>query len=222
MDETRARRPVTSRKPVPTGGWLVLGLVALATGLGVFAVWFQWGQTRQCLAFFGPVAARRIQSAARVELWTLAAEGDRLRAVERLDVSQAPGLVHLRRGLIEDVNYRWEEPILEEPRNVPERSHRPVQAGDQPVPLRRGRLPAAAWDVAVAFCEPAPDPQPRPAKAGMPTNTATILAFDLDRGGAMTVVGQPGRVPLGRLGPGLRTWVEDTKMRGKSEEKPGF
>jgi hypothetical protein len=217
MDEKGTRRPVTSRGSAPTGGWLVLGLVALATGLGVFAVWFQWGQTRRCLAFFGPVAARRIQSAARVELWTIAAEGDRLRAVERLDVSQAPGLVHLRRGLIEDVNYGWDERSDE-----PEQSRRPDHAGDHPVPPRRPHLPASAWDVAVAFCDLPPDAQPRLWQGELPPTAATILVFDLDAGGAMTVVGQPGRVPLGRLRPGLRTWVEDTKKRERAEEKPGF
>ena len=112
------------------GSALVLGILLLAAGLGAFAVWFQWGQTRRCLAFLGPVAARRIQLAPQVELWMLAADGTTIRAIERLDVSQAPGLVHLRRGLIEDVNYRWEEP---------------VSAGAEPP------LSPSSWDVAFAF-----------------------------------------------------------------------
>lgn len=112
-----------------SGSRLVLGLVLLAIGLAVFAVWFQWGQTRRCLAFYGAVAARSIQAAPRVELWSLAAEPDGVRATTRLDISRAPGLVHLRRGLIEDVNFRWQG------------------GGD----AASGRLPAESWDEAIAF-----------------------------------------------------------------------
>ena len=211
MVETHTQRPISGRSlPAsgvsPIGVWLVVGIMALATGLGAFAVWFQWGQTRRCLEFFGPIAARRIQSAVRVELWTLAAKGDRIRTVERLDVSQAPGLVHLRRGLIEDVNYQWG---LSD------------QDGDHQARPGRGRLASEAWDVAVAFCEPT-DPQADSWATATPVPKVTVLAFDLDEGGAVTVVGQPGRVALGRLRPGLRTWVEGTKHRVFSAGKPGF
>ncbi|MDA0254790.1 MAG: hypothetical protein O3C39_09480 [Planctomycetota bacterium] len=108
----------TGRTPAATavqpagvpGGLIVMALLLLAIGLGVFAVWFQRDQTRRCLAFYGPEAARRIQSAPRVELWQLEARGEGVRAVARRDVSRGPGLVHLRRGLIEDFNYAWEQP----------------------------------------------------------------------------------------------------------------
>ena len=105
-------------------GLLVLGLAAAATG-----IWFQWGQTRRCLAFYGPAAARRISVAPRVELWTLrpGAGPGRLAAVKRLDVSNARGIVHLRRGLVEDANVRWDDGAA------------------------ATRLPDGAWDVALAF-----------------------------------------------------------------------
>jgi hypothetical protein len=108
---------------------VVLGVLVAGLALAGFAVWFQWGQTRRCLEFFGPQVARRIQTAARVELWRLAGSAGRVRVVARQDVSQASGLVHLRRGLIEDVNYRW--PVGEEGQ------------GD--------RMDEAAWDAALAF-----------------------------------------------------------------------
>ncbi|NDC62727.1 MAG: hypothetical protein EBZ59_01765 [Planctomycetia bacterium] len=106
-------------------GLLALGLAAAATG-----VWFQWRQTRRCLAFYGPAVARRISVAPRVELWTLrpGVGHGRLVAEEKLDVSGARGLVHLRRGLVEDANFRW----------------------DGPAPTGE-RLPDDAWDDAVAF-----------------------------------------------------------------------
>lgn len=172
----------------------MLGLVLAGIGLAGFAVWFQWGQTRRCLAFFGPVAARRIQAAPRVELWSLVADGATVRASSRLDVSRAPGLVHLRRGLIEDVNYRWK---ADDARTA--------------VPL-----PAAAWDMAIAFFA-----------AAEGDDAVTVVAFDLDgpddsgREPVATVVGRAGRVVLGPLAPGLKRWIEATKS-GFQPAKSGF
>lgn len=171
------------------GSWLVVGLLVLAIGLALFAVWFQWGQTRRCLEFLGPVAAARLQEAPIVELWSLAATDGQVRGVERFDISRVPGLVHLRRGLVEDVNYRW-----------------PAEAGSG---RGEARLPAATWDVALAFRDEAS------------SSPVTILAFDLDGTGAMTLVGHAGRVELGRLGPGLRRWIETTKA-GFSAGKSGY
>lgn len=159
------------------GGRIVVGLVVLAALLASFAVWFQWNQTRRCLALYGADRARVIQTARRVELWRLAVEpqAGRPLVAERQDISLARGLVHLRRGLVEDANFSW-----------------PDAAGD--------RLPAAAWDEALAFYT---------------SDTATpavILALDLDGGGWLTAVGQPGRVGLGRLRKGLQTWIDATRQ----------
>ena len=91
------------------GSLVVVACVLLGLALASFAVWFQRGQTRRCLAYYGGPASTAIQSAPRVELWDLeprfpvhppAVAG-------RRDVSRAPGLVHLRRGLVEDANFDW-------------------------------------------------------------------------------------------------------------------
>jgi len=151
----------------------VLAMVALAAALASFAVWFQWNQTKRCLALYGPATARSIQYAKRVELWSLAADAGRPRGVTAIDVSKAPGLVHLRRGLVEDANFAWDA-------------------------ASAGRLPAEAWDAALAFYgEGAREP-------------AAVVAFDLDGAGWLTVVGQPGRIGLGRMARGLRTWCAST------------
>jgi hypothetical protein len=40
---------------------------------------------------------------------------------------------------------------------------------------------------------------------------STTLVIDFDpSGGALTVVGQPGRIGLGRIGPGLEKWIRST------------
>lgn len=148
-------------------------MVVLAAALAAFAVWFQWNQTKRCLALYGPATAHAIQDAKRVELWSLAAEGGRPRLVTARDVSRAPGLVHLRRGLVEDANFAWDE-----------------AAG--------GRLPATSWDTALAFYGVA---------SGEPL---AVVALDLDEPGWLTVVGRPGRIGLGRLAKGLRTWIRAT------------
>lgn len=109
---------------------LLVGIVAATVALA-----YQRLQTRRCLDFYGPEAARRVAKAPRVELWQLAPSGrpGRLVATSRLDVTAAKGIVHLRRGLVEDAGFRWAE------------------AG------QAGRLPDAAWDYALMFSDPALD-----------------------------------------------------------------
>lgn len=94
------------------GTWIVVGMLALAVVLASFAIWYQRSQTRRCLEFYGSDHARRIQAAPRVELWQLAptAAGGRLDPVARTDISTARGVVHLRRGLVEDANFAWNRP----------------------------------------------------------------------------------------------------------------
>lgn len=166
--------PVASRSP--SGRRVVAAIVLLGLCLAGFAFWFQWRQTRRCLAFLGADVARAISRADRVELWRLGA-GDRprrLKAVGRQDVSRAPGLVHLRHALVEDASYVWTP------------APRDGTGGPQPLP---------DWEMAIAFFPRRPTDAPE-----------AVLVFDA-RFGAMTVVGRPGRVALGRLGSGLERWV---------------
>ena len=119
------------------GSFLVLGLVGLGVAAAAIGIWFQWQQTRRCLNFYGVETAGQISRAPRVELWRLkprAASGHtgRLAAVQRLDITTAKGLVHLRRGLVEDANFDWGESA---------NSQKP--------------LPDAAWDVAFVFADAA-------------------------------------------------------------------
>ena len=115
--DSHGRRP--SAGLPATGGRLVFGLVILGIALASFAIWFQRHQTRRCLELYGSSVARRIQTAPRVELWEPLPGSDpgntggigepapRFGAARRFDVSRARGLVHLRRGLVEDANFDW-------------------------------------------------------------------------------------------------------------------
>ena len=125
----------------------------------------------------------------------------RLMALHRQDISNAKGLVHLRRGLVEDANFVWSN----------------FQSSAATYPAAQ-RLPVEAWDIAIVFSD-----------SVVASGEPTILAIDLgdqnwqrdqrdqgdqrdqrdqsDRGGAIAVVGRPGRIGLGRIGPGLRKWI---------------
>lgn len=106
-----ATPPSSVARSQPSGAWLVAGMLALGVALAAFALVWQWGQTRRCLAFYGSEAARRIQSAPRVELWRLGPPaGLPPPAEQRTDISQARGVVHLRHGLVEDANFAWAVP----------------------------------------------------------------------------------------------------------------
>ncbi|NDC64527.1 MAG: hypothetical protein EBZ59_11215 [Planctomycetia bacterium] len=110
-----------------------------------------------------------------MRLVVLEASGPRtVRGARSRDVSGAAGLVHLRRGLVEDANFVWPESPPGEP------------------------LGADAWDYALEFSD----------AAGA---VATTLVLDLDpAGGSLAVVGVPGRMALGRVAPGLSTWIRAT------------
>lgn len=187
-----SRPPASQTSPeraagTPRGTWLVVGLLLLGVAAAFTGVWFQRHQTRRCLEFYGPAAARRISAAPMVEL-LLVQPGTgpgRLASHTRIDVSKAPGLVHLRRGLVEDANFGW-----------------PVTGGAAPI-----QLPLDAWDAALVFTEPAGSQSAT--RSGDQGCTTLVVGFD-PSGGGLAVVGQPGRIGLGRIGPGLEKWIRST------------
>jgi len=182
---------ISHRPPPPTGrpsgSRIVVGLLGLGLALAAFALAFQWQQTDNCLDFYGSDVARAITTAPHVELWHLAdgAAAGHLVATGRCDVSRSPGLVHLRRGLVEDANFAWGPPASQQ-------------------------LPSGAWAAALVFS----------AAPGAGPSATLAFGFGPDAA-ALCVVGQPGRVGLGRLGRGLRTWVEATCPRPESSPAAG-
>lgn len=162
-----------------------MGLLLLGLTAATVAIAFQRGQTQRCLDFYGADVAAAVSRAPYVELRRLASVDGRLVAQSRVDISDAKGLVHLRRGLVEDANFDWQAAAAAE---VP--------------------LPQAAWDWAMVFAE-----SPESLAEGRATQLVISLGGEPPAGddaGWISVVGQGGRVGLGRIGPGLATWIEDT------------
>ena len=164
---------------------LVIGLLALGLLAAGIGVWFQWQQTRRCLAFYGTRATEQISKSPFVELWQLkplsgGRHTGRLEAVLVEDITEAKGLVHLRRGLVEDANFQWLEGNTE-----------------------RAPLADAAWDLALVFFDSK--------QKNESERTVVVIDFgENSKKANLTVVGRPGRVALGKLGKGLKTWVEST------------
>jgi len=174
---------------------MVVGLLLMGVAAAVTGVWFQRHQTRRCLEFYGASAARLIAAAPTVELLLVrpGAGPGRLAAQTRIDVSKAPGLVHLRRGLVEDANFGW------------------GAEGTAPS-SSQSRLPAEVWDVALVFTETGGVDSPR--HPGGNGHTTLVIDFD-PAGGYLATVGQPGRIGLGRIEPGLEKWILGTLSAAK-------
>lgn len=181
-----------------SGRRLVVGLVVLGVVAGSVAIAWQRGQTRRCLTFYGADVARAITSAPHVELWSDIRPGARPGswfAGTRRDVSAAKGLVHLRRGLVEDANF-----ILD-----------PAPAPAGGAEGAGGAAPAGgvAWQHVLVFS----DSPVTLVDAGAGGGVAICLdgpdgAGTLPR--RLAVVGRPGVLEIGRIGRGLRAWIDAT------------
>jgi hypothetical protein len=96
---------------------VILVLLLLVAGLAAAgsALWHQYRQTHRALDYWGPDVARLIGHAPSVEL-TARPHGksdsippDKMKSVpQALDISEARGLVHFRRSLLEDQNFDWD------------------------------------------------------------------------------------------------------------------
>ncbi|MEX2175960.1 MAG: hypothetical protein WD872_16480 [Pirellulaceae bacterium] len=105
------------------GKLVVLSIFAVALVAASFAWWWNYNRGRKALEFYGPQAARLIRTAPTVEIlvpieWgdPAANNGDVDGGVipdigysirRRIDVSQAPGLIHARTSLLDDASYQW-------------------------------------------------------------------------------------------------------------------
>ncbi|MEO1993590.1 MAG: hypothetical protein ABGW78_16770 [Pirellulales bacterium] len=119
------------------GSLLVLVILLFGVGAAIVAISYQRTQTQNCLKFYGPKVSRHITKAPVVELWKLSPDHStrHLIAVQKCEVTNAQGIVHLRRGFVEDAGFRWE------------------------IMGPASRLPIEIWDYAFVFRDPELDEQ---------------------------------------------------------------
>ena len=106
------------------GKLVILILFALGLAATAFSWCYRVQSGNQALRFWGSDAAGLIRHAPRVELLLLdPAESSRTAGAERFmaigrrhfqitsrrDISKAPGLLHARQALIEDINFAWDD-----------------------------------------------------------------------------------------------------------------
>lgn len=108
------------------GKYAILAVIFIGLAGAIGGWWYRSQLQRRAIALWGLEAAELMQQAPRVELLRLAPPSDdverdgenwlsfgdtRLGIVQRIDVSHAPGLVHLRHSLISDQSYAWSAPL---------------------------------------------------------------------------------------------------------------
>jgi hypothetical protein len=102
-----------------SGKLLISAMLLAALAAAGASWWFRYEATHLTAQFWGPEAARLIRDAPEVELLVLR-RNDAAGSIEQLniggtnwlvadkrDVSQAPGLTHLRNALLEDHSFDW-------------------------------------------------------------------------------------------------------------------
>ncbi|HUY89471.1 MAG TPA: hypothetical protein VMV10_12120 [Pirellulales bacterium] len=118
--------PTAAEPKLVEGKYAIIAVLALGLAGALGGWWYRSQLQRRAITLWGPEAAELIQQAPRVELLKLepfderarnkaepsfSAAGVKLALAARWDVSQAPGLIHLRHSLINDNSFLWSAPL---------------------------------------------------------------------------------------------------------------
>lgn len=97
------------------GKWAILLIFAIGLSAASAALWYLRQQGRRALDFWGGEHAQRIMQSPRVEvaLWPTTPDAG---AQAWFDVSQARGLINLRRALLSDASFDWSAGTNADPR----------------------------------------------------------------------------------------------------------
>jgi hypothetical protein len=97
----------------------VAGIFLVAAVAAAASLWYLSRQSQRSLAWWGPEAAERMLHAPRVLLLRLGEQADLetldLEAAESRDISSAPGLSNVRRGLVSDGSFDWQAALGDPP-----------------------------------------------------------------------------------------------------------
>ncbi len=102
------------------GKTVIVTMLLVALGLAAFAWWHRWSRSQNVLQHWGREASVAIRKGRSVELLRLSKDpgasdaalqvDGQVYAVEAMDISQAPGLIHARHHLLHEKGFLWEEP----------------------------------------------------------------------------------------------------------------
>jgi hypothetical protein len=93
--------PMSTPTNEKSGKRLILGVLVIGLAAAAASWWFRYSATHRAAEFWGPQAATLIRDAAHVTLRSDASSDD------PRDISNAPGLTHLRAALLEDSSFDW-------------------------------------------------------------------------------------------------------------------
>ena len=108
-----------------TGRIVILGMCLIALFAAIYAQWHLYYDSRQAHEYYGPDAATLIRKSSSLELLylipatpeTKAKRMPELNVLDRphamaksLDITKAPGAIHVRSALLSDANYAWHAP----------------------------------------------------------------------------------------------------------------
>ena len=95
------RAPLVPVTAAHRGKAIIIGMLSLALAATAFGIWYLRGLSQRSLGYWGPEVSDLISRAPQVEVMQLP---DGLWE----DISQARGLINLRRALVADASYDWE------------------------------------------------------------------------------------------------------------------
>ncbi len=115
--------------PMQSGKVVTLGIFAIALLATACAWWYQRAQGRRALEYWGADDAQLLRHGKEILLWQLSPDADGPDAANgttrretllvddltwsirrQVDLTKAPGLLHLRQALIVDASYDWDAP----------------------------------------------------------------------------------------------------------------
>ena len=125
--------PELKRTMFNRGKLVLVSMVLLGLGAALFAFWFRYQHGKRTIDQWGSEAVVLVRDSDLVELVALAPadeaganselpppvdapeimtiQGKALKVLEKVDISRAPGLVHLRHALVQDASYAWDEAV---------------------------------------------------------------------------------------------------------------
>jgi hypothetical protein len=96
-----------------SGKLVIVCIITVALAAAGASWWFRFNSTNRAAKFWGPVGSRLIRDAPRVVL----IRSYLVEEPKSRDISNAPGITHLRNALLEDRSFRWSQGVDAAPKS---------------------------------------------------------------------------------------------------------